>query len=138
MHLASMYKMVRKFKPQSVVLDPITNLVACGVSYRSERYAFAPYRFYAIRGITLMLTALNSGSTEHIDENVSSLVDTWILVRDLESDGERNRAIYIMKSRGMEHSNAVGNFSSLQRDWILLKFIEAPVECWWVLHARRK
>jgi circadian clock protein KaiC len=57
-----------------------------------------------------MLTALNSGTTEHIDENVSSLVDTWILVRDIERDGERNRGIYIMKSRGMKHSNEVREF----------------------------
>jgi circadian clock protein KaiC len=57
-----------------------------------------------------MMTALNSGSTEHIDENVSSLVDAWLLVRDVESNGERNRALYIMKSRGMKHSKEVREF----------------------------
>ncbi len=56
------------------------------------------------------MTALNSGTTEHIDENVSSLVDAWILVRDVESRGERNRALYIMKSRGMPHSKEVREF----------------------------
>jgi circadian clock protein KaiC len=62
------------------------------------------------QGITLMLTALNSGITEHIDENVSSLVDSWLLVKDVELNGERNRAIFIMKSRGMEHSKEVREF----------------------------
>ena len=52
-------------------------------------------------GITLMMTALNSGTTEHIDENVSSLVDAWILVRDVELDGERNR--------GFIHHEIAGN-----------------------------
>ncbi len=110
MHLASMYKMVRKFKPQSVVLDPITNLVTVGLLTEVNAMLLRLIDFMQSEGITLMLTALNSGSTEHIDENVSSLVDTWILVRDIESDGERNRAIYIMKSRGMQHSNEVREF----------------------------
>jgi len=110
MHLASMYKMVRKFKPQSVVLDPITNLVSVGMITEVNAMLLRLIDFMQSEGITLMLTALNSGTTEHIDENVSSLVDAWILVRDLESDGERNRAIYIMKSRGMQHSNEVREF----------------------------
>ena len=61
-------------------------------------------------GISLMLTALSSGETVHIDENVSSLVDAWILVRDVELAGERNRALYIMKARGMKHSKEVREF----------------------------
>ena len=68
--------------------------------------------------------------TEHIDENVSSLVDAWILVRDMESDGERNRALYIMKSRGMNHSKEVREFViSLKRYLILLMFTGVAKEC---------
>jgi len=110
MHLASIYKMVRKFKPQSVVLDPITGLVTVGSPREVNAMLLRLIDFMLSEGITLMMTALSSGSAEHFDENVSSLVDAWILVRDLESDGERNRAIYIMKSRGMEHSNEVREF----------------------------
>jgi len=109
-HLANMYKLVRKFKPHSVVLDPITNLVTVGLLGEVNAMLLRLVDFMQSQGITLMLTALNSGTTDHIDENVSSLVDTWILVRDLESDGERNRTIYIMKSRGMRHSNQVREF----------------------------
>lgn len=110
MHLANIYKMVKKFKPRVVVLDPITNLVTVGLLIEVNSMLLRLVDFMQAQGITLMMTALNSGSTEHIDENVSSLVDAWILVRDVELDGERNRAIYIMKSRGMKHSKQVREF----------------------------
>jgi circadian clock protein KaiC len=82
--------------------------------------------FMQSEGITLVLTALNTGSTEHIDENVSSLVDAWISVRDLESDGERNRAIYIMKSRGMQHSNEVREFLITSKGLDLVEVYRGP------------
>ena len=110
MHLARMYKLVRKFKPEVVVLDPITNFVSVGLLAEVNSMLLRLIDGLQTEGITLMLTALNSGATDHIDENVSSLVDTWILVRDIELDGERNRGIYIMKSRGMKHSNEVREF----------------------------
>jgi len=110
MHLARMYKMVREIKPQTVVLDPITNLVSVGSLTDVNSMLLRLVDYLQSEGITLMLTALNSSSSEHIDENVSSLVDAWILVRDIELDGERNRGIYIMKSRGMKHSKEVREF----------------------------
>jgi circadian clock protein KaiC len=126
MHLASIYKMVRKFKPQSVVLDPITSLVTVGLLTEVNAMLLRLVDFMQSEGITLMLTALSSGSTVHIDENVSSLVDTWILVRDLESDGERNRAIYIMKSRGMQHSNEVREFLITSKGLNLIEVYRGP------------
>jgi circadian clock protein KaiC len=126
MHLASLYKMVRKFKPQSVVVDPITNLVSVGLIIEVNAMLLRLIDFMQSEGITLMLTALNSGSTEHIDENVSSLVDVWILVRDLESDGERNRAIYIMKARGMSHSNEVREFLISSKGLDLVEVYRGP------------
>lgn len=110
MHLARMYNLVKKFKPEVVILDPITNFVSVGLLTEVNSMLLRLIDGFQSEGITLMLTALNSGTTEHIDENVSSLVDTWILVRDIERDGERNRGIYIMKSRGMKHSNEVREF----------------------------
>lgn len=110
MHLARMYKLVTKFQPEVVILDPITNFVSVGLLTEVNAMLLRLIDGMQSEGITLMLTALNSGATEHIDENVSSLVDTWILVRDIERDGERNRGIYIMKSRGMKHSNEVREF----------------------------
>jgi circadian clock protein KaiC len=110
MHLASMYKIVREFKPQTVVLDPITNLVSIGSLTDVNAMLLRLVDFMQAEGITLMLTALNSGTSEYMDENVSSLVDAWVLVRDIELNGERNRGIYIMKSRGMNHSKEVREF----------------------------
>ncbi|MEI9945271.1 MAG: circadian clock protein KaiC [Chitinophagaceae bacterium] len=109
-HLSTMYKLVKKFKPRTVILDPITNLVSVGLLNEVNSMLLRLVDYLQSEGVTLMMTALNSGSTEHIDENVSSLVDVWLLVRDVESNGERNRALYIMKSRGMKHSKDVREF----------------------------
>lgn len=110
MHLASIYKLIKKFKPKTVVLDPITNLVTVGLLTEVNSMLLRLIDHLQNEGITLMLTALNSGVTDHIDENVSSLVDAWLLVKDIELNGERNRALYIMKSRGMKHSKDVREF----------------------------
>jgi len=110
MHLSNMYKLIKKFKPKTVILDPITNLVSAGLLNEVNSMLLRLVDHLQSEGVTLMLTALNSGTTEHIDENVSSLVDVWLLVRDVESNGERNRALYIMKSRGMKHSKEVREF----------------------------
>lgn len=110
MHLSRIYKLVEKFKPKTVIIDPITNLVTVGLLVEVNSMLLRLIDHLQNEGITLMLTALNSGSTEHIDENVSSLVDVWISVRDVELNGERNRALYIMKSRGMKHSKDVREF----------------------------
>src|SRR5215217_7417403 len=68
--------------------------------------------FLQTQDITVMFTALtlNNIVNEQTDEGVSSLVDAWLLVRDIENNGERNRGMYIMKSRGMRHSNQVREF----------------------------
>lgn len=126
MHLANMYKLVKRFKPQTVILDPITNFVSAGLLIEVNAMLLRLIDHLQQQGITLMLTALNSGSTEHIDENVSSLVDAWLLVRDLESDGERNRALYIMKSRGMKHSKEVREFIISSKGLELVEVYRGP------------
>ena len=110
MHLANIYKLIGKFKPRAVVIDPITSFSSIGLLYEINSMLLRLFDHLQNEGITLMITALNSGLTEQIDENVSSLVDAWILVRDIESDGERNRTLFIMKSRGMKHSKEVREF----------------------------
>ena len=109
-HLTTIYKLVKKFKPAAVVVDPITSFQSVGLLGDINAMLLRLLDHLQNEGITVMLTALNSGTTDHIDENVSSLVDTWILVRDVEFDGERNREIFIMKSRGMIHSKEVREF----------------------------
>jgi len=112
LHLLAIHKLVRKFKPRTVILDPITNLITIGSMSEVKSMLIRLIDFLQVEEITVMFTALvyEKDNTVQTDEGVSSLVDAWILVRDIESNGERNRGIYIMKSRGMKHSNRVREF----------------------------
>ncbi|CAN5485330.1 circadian clock protein KaiC [soil metagenome] len=112
MHLVAIHKKINLFKPDAVVLDPITNLVAVGVVSEVKSMLMRLIDYLQNQQITVMFTALtlNSIISDQTDEGVSSLVDAWLQVRDIESNGERNRGMYIMKSRGMNHSNQVREF----------------------------
>jgi circadian clock protein KaiC len=112
MHLVAMYKHIKRFKPQTVVLDPITNLITVGSVSEVKSMLIRLIDFLQEEQVTVMFTALalNTAVNEQTDEGVSSLVDAWLLVRDIEHNGERNRGMYIMKSRGMKHSNQVREF----------------------------
>ncbi len=112
MHLVTIHKVVNQFKPEVVVLDPITNLVTVGSVSEVKSVLIRLIDFLQSLDITVMFTALSlkKGISEQTDEHVSSLVDVWLLVRDIESNGERNRGLYVMKSRGMKHSNQVREF----------------------------
>ncbi|MEO3403713.1 circadian clock protein KaiC [Mucilaginibacter sp. CAU 1740] len=112
MHLVAIYKLIKKFKPSAVVLDPITNLITVGSVSEVKSMLIRLIDFLQEEQVTVMFTALtlNTVISDQTDEGVSSLVDAWLLVRDIESNGERNRGMYIMKSRGMKHSNQVREF----------------------------
>lgn len=112
MHLVAIHKVVKQFKPKLVVLDPITNLVTVGSVSEVKSMLIRMIDFLQEEQITVMFTALtlNNVNIEQTDEGVSSLVDAWLMVRDIEANGERNRGLYIMKSRGMNHSNQVREF----------------------------
>jgi circadian clock protein KaiC len=112
MHLVAMHKHIRRFKPHTVVLDPITNLITIGPVGDVKSMLIRLLDFLMEEQITVMFTALslNTVVNEQTDEGVSSLVDAWLLVRDIEFNGERNRGMYVMKSRGMKHSNQVREF----------------------------
>jgi circadian clock protein KaiC len=112
MHLVAIYKLIKNFKPETVILDPITNLVTVGSVGEVKSMLVRLIDFLMEEQITVMFTALslNTIVSEQTDEGVSSLVDAWLLVRDIEYNGERNRGMYIMKSRGMKHSNQVREF----------------------------
>jgi len=112
MHLVAIHKQIKKIKPSTVILDPITNLITVGSVAEVKSILIRLIDYLQSENITVMFTALtlNNIVNEQTDEGVSSLVDAWILVRDIESNGERNRAMYIMKSRGMNHSNQVREF----------------------------
>ncbi|RYE11832.1 MAG: KaiC 1, partial [Sphingobacteriaceae bacterium] len=112
MHLVSIHKQIKKVKPAVVILDPITNLITVGLISEVKSMLIRLIDFLQEEQITVMFTALslNTVVNEQTDEGVSSLVDAWLLVRDIEFNGERNRGLYIMKSRGMKHSNQVREF----------------------------
>ena len=111
MHLVDIHKRIVDFQPQVIVMDPVTNLGTIGSVGEVKSMLIRLIDYLANSQVTGLFTALNSsGVTEQTDEGISSLVDAWITVRDLESNGERNRGLYIMKSRGMKHSNQVREF----------------------------
>lgn len=112
MHLVIIYKMIKQFKPDAIVLDPITNLITVGNVSEVKSILTRLIDFLQNEQITVMFTALtlNNIVNDQTDEGVSSLVDSWILVRDIELNGERNRGVYIIKSRGIQHSNQVREF----------------------------
>ncbi|HEY6079608.1 MAG TPA: circadian clock protein KaiC, partial [Polyangiaceae bacterium] len=111
-HLAVMFKLARDFEPSCVVIDPVGTMAGAGNAYDAHLMLVRMIDFFKDRGITAFLTSLTHGgdATEATDMAVSSMVDTWILVRALETNGERTRALYVLKSRGMEHSNQVREF----------------------------
>lgn len=112
MHLVAIHKAIKKFKPKAVILDPITNLITIGTVSEVKAMLVRLIDFLQEEQITVMFTALtlNNVINEQTDEGVSSLVDVWMLIKDIEFNGERNKGLYIMKSRGMSHSNQVREF----------------------------
>ncbi len=110
MHLTTIHKEIQKFKPHIVIVDPINSFVSGSNAMEARAMSMRLIDFLKMNQITGFFTYL-SRSLGDIEHNfISSLIDTWILVRDIETNGERNRGIYILKSRGMNHSNQIREF----------------------------
>jgi len=108
MHLVSMHKAIAEFKPSTVILDPISSFMSSGSSQQIKAMLVRLFDWLKMQQITGLVTCLSTPLTSgETDIGISSLIDTWIEVRDLEVAGERNRALYLLKSRGMSHSNQV-------------------------------
>ena len=112
MHLAMIHKIVQDFQPRVVVLDPIGSLIQAGNRRDAHTMIIRLIDFLKQREVTAFLTNLTSGgeALERTDVEISSIVDTWLFMRDIELAGERNRALYVLKSRGMAHSNQLREF----------------------------
>jgi circadian clock protein KaiC len=112
MHLATLHKFLGERRPTAVVLDPITNLMSIGDPGETRAMLTRVIDFAKGQGITAVFTSLTGGgeALEQSEVGISSLMDTWLLVRMLESHGERNRLLYVLKSRGMAHSNQMREF----------------------------
>ncbi|HEX7771742.1 MAG TPA: circadian clock protein KaiC [Pyrinomonadaceae bacterium] len=111
-HLAMIHKAITEFEPSVVVVDPITNFLAIGDSMETKSMLTRLIDFLKTRQITGMFTSLTSARSnlEVSEVDVSSLMDAWMLVKNIESNGERNRGLYILKTRGIAHSNQVREF----------------------------
>jgi circadian clock protein KaiC len=112
MHLVKFHDAVSKFKPKVVVFDPITNLDEVGSDREVRSMITRLLDFLKMQQITAFFTSLTEGgeTADATSLGVSSLMDTWLVVRNLETSGERNRALYVLKSRGQAHSNQVREF----------------------------
>jgi circadian clock protein KaiC len=128
MHLATMLKEVARFKPDAVVVDPLNSFVTIGNEDDVKMMLLRLVDSLKLRCITALFTSLTMGghSLEQTDVAISSLIDTWLLVRDMESGGERNRGLYILKSRGMAHSNQIREFSLTAQGIALRKAYLGP------------
>src|SRR5215210_4585147 len=105
-HLVTMYKVIRDFRPHVVVIDPITNFLSVGGEEEVKSMLMRLIDFLKQNEITAVFTSLTHlEQMEQTEVGVSSLMDTWLLVRQNEVSGERNRTLYVLKARGMAHSN---------------------------------
>ena len=113
MHLARTHKLVNEFKPHTVILDPINTFDINDKGMEVKTMLMRLVDFLKLNQITALFTNLTSNGSEleQTEVGISSLIDTWILLRDIELSGERNRGMYILKSRGMAHSNQIREFT---------------------------
>lgn len=111
-HLALMHKLVREFAPHVVTVDPISNLISAGAQTDAHLMVVRLVDYLKVQNITALMTSLTSGGAaqEATEIAISSIVDTWLLVKSIEASGERNRGLYVLKSRGMAHSQQVREF----------------------------
>ncbi len=111
-HLSTSIKLINDFKPSIVILDPINAFILGENQTEVNIMLVRLVDFLKMKQITAFFTSLTSGDDDmkSTDVYISSLIDTWLLVRDLEIGGERNRGLYILKSRGMAHSNQIREF----------------------------
>jgi len=112
-HLVMMHDAVSGFHPSVVVVDPISNLSLDRNASEVKPTLMRLIDFLKQQQITTLFTSLTAGGGETPEDSqlgVSSLMDTWLLLRNVEFNGERNRTIYVLKSRGMAHSNQVREF----------------------------
>jgi circadian clock protein KaiC len=125
MHLAQIHRLVAEFGPASVIIDPISNL---GDTLDASAMLLRVVDFLKSSGITAMFVNLTSGRSalEATDVGVSSLIDTWLVLRDIEAGGERNRGLYVIKSRGMRHSNQIREFVITSQGIDLLPVYAGP------------
>ncbi|GAB2586499.1 circadian clock protein KaiC [Dyella jejuensis] len=110
MHLARMHRDIERFKPSAVIVDPISAF--SGPSYEIHATLLRLADVCKSRGLTAIFTSLSAAAdaSSERERSVSSLMDTWISLADVEANGERNRVLYVIKARGMGHSKQLREY----------------------------
>jgi len=111
-HLSAMHRLIEEKKPRVVAVDPISNLISVGTSVEVKAMLARLIDFMKVRQMTALFTSLtiDEGHPEGTDIGISSFMDTWLVLRNIEMNGERIRTLDVVKSRGMPHSNQVREF----------------------------
>ena len=127
-HLVGIFSLVRQVRPQLVVLDPLTHLSPNYQTLDQKAVITQLLDHFKGQGISAVLTDLTHAgdALEATSSIISSLVDSWLVLRDLESGGERNRMLYLLKSRGMAHSNQLREYRISERGIELLDVYLGP------------
>ncbi len=112
LRFANIYNWVQSYQPSAVIIDPMSNLATSNTTRQTKNFLMRLIDLFKSHQITVFFTNLlhDDSGLESNEVGVSSLMDTWIELRTLENNGERNRALYVLKSRGMKHSNQVREF----------------------------
>jgi circadian clock protein KaiC len=128
MRLVLMHQLIERFKPSTVVVDPVSNLLMVGTQAEAKAMLTRLVDYLKNKGITAFFTSLTPGGEplQETEVMISSLIDTWILMRDVEGAGERNRSLSIVKSRGMSHSNEAREFLITSKGIQILEVFRGP------------
>ena len=112
MHLATMFKEIATFQPRVVIIDPITSLMDSGTASECKAMVTRLVDYLKAGQVTTLFTSLTQAghALQQSEASMSSLMDSWLLLQDFEGNGERNRVLYVLKARGMAHSNQVREF----------------------------
>jgi circadian clock protein KaiC len=124
-HLSVMHRLIEEKKPRVVVVDPISNLISVGTSVEVKAMLARLIDFMKVRQVTALFTSLthDAADPEGTDIGISSFMDTWLVLRNAEANGERTRALDVVKSRGMPHSNQVREFTFTAKGMKLLDVV---------------
>lgn len=110
-HLFAMQKLVNEFDPSVVAMDPVSHFLGIGTDADVSAMLTRQVDFLKSRGVTALFTSLHGDpDSARSDQQLASLVDTWVLVKSMEGNGEHNRVLYVLKARGMAHSNQIREF----------------------------
>jgi circadian clock protein KaiC len=127
-HLVSMHNMIEEFSPSVVVIDPANSFTSYSGIIDSRSFLMRLLDFLRSRSVTAVLTSLTKSDTGMEDSGayISSIIDTWMLLRDIELAGERNKGLYVLKSRGMQHSNQIREYQFSEKGVKLVPVYVGP------------